>query len=104
MLRLRFDNQSVEWVNDNFECNISFIYHAIHNLQLILKEDKYLYFRDLVKVLGLDPLQYSSTLGWDEKHSDFKYCYQLSEDNDYIDILINPYNLSLDSESEEVNE
>lgn len=102
MIRLKFDNQSSEWMNDNFEYNIIFIHRIINNFEVMLKEKKYIYFRDLVDSLGLDPLQYKSTLGWDEKHSDFKYCYSYHriEDNDYIDIFIKPYDLSSDSEKE----
>ena len=106
MITLRFDSQSSEWMNNNPKYNIGFITHALYSFDFKLKENKYLYFRDIVRTLGLDPLKYKSTLGWDEKHSHFYYgfSHQLNEDdndNNYIDIELNPFHLSSDSENKD---
>lgn len=93
-ITIRFNESSPAWINDTHPVyNDEFVHHMLDTLPLILKNKGYLYFREVVCMFGLDPSKYKYALGWDEKHNDLKWEVHTSQNNDYIDITFNPFNL-----------
>ena len=95
-ITLRFDDKSSQWCKDSFEYNEQFVYTMCRMLETKFNERKYLYFREIVESLGLDPHYYIPILGWDSvmfPQFDFHYKIEKDENEKFIDITFNPIGL-----------